>query len=65
MAKFIATFKAVLTRIIFGAHSFIAIWQVTQFRKDLIYWTLCTPIGLLFFEGIFTLAIKKNQEWRW
>lgn len=65
MAKLLATFKAVLTRIIFSAHGFIAIWQVTQFKKDLIYWYLSAPIGLLIFEGIFTLVIKKNQEWRW
>lgn len=65
MAKLLATIKAVITRIIFGAHGFIAIWQVTQNKKDLIYWYLCAPIGLLFFEGVFTLAIKKSQEWRW
>ncbi|XP_055608489.1 transmembrane protein 26 [Uranotaenia lowii] len=65
MAKLLATIKAVITRIIFSAHGFIAIWQVTQNKKDPIYWCLCVPIGVLCFEGIFTLAIKKNQEWRW
>uniref|UniRef100_A0A182FNZ4 Uncharacterized protein n=1 Tax=Anopheles albimanus TaxID=7167 RepID=A0A182FNZ4_ANOAL len=65
MAKLLATFKAVLTRILFAAHGFIAIWQVTQNKTDPIYWSLCAPIGVLCIEGIFTLAIKKNQEWRW
>uniref|UniRef100_A0A182N5U4 Transmembrane protein 26 n=1 Tax=Anopheles dirus TaxID=7168 RepID=A0A182N5U4_9DIPT len=65
MAKLLATFKATVTRILFAAHGFIAIWQVTQNKKDPIYWSLCAPIGALFIEGIFTLAIKKNQEWRW
>ncbi|EAA01045.4 AGAP002080-PA [Anopheles gambiae str. PEST] len=65
MAKLLATFKATLTRILFAAHGFIAIWQVTQNKKEPIYWCLCAPIGVLFIEGIFTLAIKKNQEWRW
>ncbi|XP_058120499.1 transmembrane protein 26 [Anopheles ziemanni] len=65
MAKLLATFKATVTRILFAAHGFIAIWQVTQNKKDPIYWSLCAPIGVLFIEGIFTLAIKKNQEWRW
>uniref|UniRef100_A0A182RC37 Transmembrane protein 26 n=1 Tax=Anopheles funestus TaxID=62324 RepID=A0A182RC37_ANOFN len=64
MAKLLATFKATLTRILFAAHGFIAIWQVTQNKKEPIYWCLCAPIGVLFIEGIFTLAIKKNQEWR-
>lgn len=49
----------------FGAHGAIAIWQVTQYKKNPIYWTLGVPIGLLVLEGFFTLAIKKNQEWRW
>lgn len=65
MAKFIATLKAVITRIIFSAHGAIAIWQVTQYKKNQIYWSIAAPIGLLVLEGIFTLAIKKNQEWRW
>ncbi|XP_053670058.1 transmembrane protein 26 [Anopheles nili] len=65
MAKLLATFKAILTRILFAAHGFIAIWQVTQNKKDPVYWSLCAPIGVLCIEGIFTLAIKKNQEWRW
>ncbi|KAH8381505.1 hypothetical protein KR093_006906 [Drosophila rubida] len=65
MAKIISTIKAILTRIIFGAHSLLAIWQVTTFKKDLIYWTLCGPLLLLLLEGIFTIMIKKTQEWRW
>jgi Transmembrane protein 26 len=65
MVKFIATLKAILTRIIFGAHGAIAIFQVTQYKKNPIYWCLSAPIGVLVLEGIFTLAIKKNQEWRW
>jgi len=65
MVKLIATIKAVITRIMFGAHGALAIWQVTQYTKNPIYWSLASPIGCLVFEGIFTLAIKSNQEWRW
>ncbi|KAH8407087.1 hypothetical protein KR222_006113 [Zaprionus bogoriensis] len=65
MAKIISTIKAILTRIIFSAHSLLAIWQVTTFKKDIIYWTLCGPLLLLLLEGIFTIMIKKTQEWRW
>ncbi|KAH8311388.1 hypothetical protein KR044_006033 [Drosophila immigrans] len=65
MAKIISTIKAILTRLIFGAHSLLAIWQVTTFKKDIIYWTLCGPLLLLLLEGIFTIMIKKTQEWRW
>ncbi|KAJ6635567.1 Transmembrane protein [Pseudolycoriella hygida] len=65
MAKLIATIKAVITRVLFGTHGFIAIWQVARNKENPIYWYLCAPIGLLVLEGLFTLAIKKNQEWRW
>ncbi|CAB0042753.1 unnamed protein product [Trichogramma brassicae] len=65
MAKFIATIKAIITRIVFASHGFIAIWQVTNFKRNPVYWYLCCPIVLLFFEGIFTLTIKSNQEWKW
>ncbi|XP_037953074.1 transmembrane protein 26 [Teleopsis dalmanni] len=65
MAKIISTIKAILTRIIFSAHSMIAIWQVTENKGEIIYWTLCGPLFILLLEAIFTLMIKKTQEWRW
>ncbi|KOC67953.1 Transmembrane protein 26 [Habropoda laboriosa] len=65
MAKFLATIKAIITRLVFASHSFIAIWQVTTFKKNPLFWYLSCPILLLFFEGIFTLTIKENQEWKW
>ncbi|XP_043274796.1 transmembrane protein 26 [Venturia canescens] len=65
MAKFIATVKAIITRLVFASHGFIAIWQVTNFKKNPLYWYLSCPILFLFFEGIFTLTIKANQEWKW
>ncbi|XP_015191846.1 PREDICTED: transmembrane protein 26 [Polistes dominula] len=65
MAKFLATVKAIITRLVFASHGFIAIWQVTTFKKNPLFWYLSCPILLLFFEGIFTLTIKENQEWKW
>ncbi|XP_011866247.1 PREDICTED: transmembrane protein 26-like [Vollenhovia emeryi] len=65
MAKFLATVKAIITRLVFASHGFIAIWQVTTFKKNPYFWYLSCPILLLFFEGIFTLTIKENQEWKW
>uniref|UniRef100_A0A6P4F1D1 Transmembrane protein 26 n=1 Tax=Drosophila rhopaloa TaxID=1041015 RepID=A0A6P4F1D1_DRORH len=65
MAKIISTIKAILTRIIFSAHSLLAIWQVVALKSDIIYWALCGPLLLLLLEGIFTIMIKKAQEWRW
>ncbi|KAK0074774.1 hypothetical protein PV325_001678, partial [Microctonus aethiopoides] len=65
MAKFVATIKAIITRLVFASHGFIAIWQVATFKKNPLYWYLSGPIILLFFEGIFTVTIKANQEWKW
>lgn len=65
MSKFLGVTKAIITRLVFAAHGFIAIWQVTTFKKNPLYWYLCSPIVLLFFEGLFTLTIKANQEWKW
>ncbi|XP_063836009.1 transmembrane protein 26 [Ostrinia nubilalis] len=65
VGKVLATIKAVITRLVFACHGIIAIWQVTVFKKDIEYWYLATPILLLIFEGIFTLTIKENQEWKW
>ncbi|KAJ8917554.1 hypothetical protein NQ315_005603 [Exocentrus adspersus] len=65
MARFLATIKAIITRLVFAGHGFIGIWQVTIFKNNSYYWYLSSPILLLFFEGIFTLTIKQNQEWKW
>ncbi|KYQ59713.1 Transmembrane protein 26 [Trachymyrmex zeteki] len=65
MAKFLATIKAIITRLVFASHGFIAIWQVTTFKRNSYFWYLSCPILLLFVEGIFTLTIKENQEWKW
>ncbi|KAF5288723.1 hypothetical protein FQA39_LY15295 [Lamprigera yunnana] len=65
MATIIDSVKAIITRLVFSAHSLLAIWQVTIFKKNVFFWYLSSPILLLFFEGIFTLTIKENQEWKW
>ncbi|KAK9869741.1 hypothetical protein WA026_003477 [Henosepilachna vigintioctopunctata] len=65
MAKILATVKAIITRLVFAIHGLIGIWQVTIFKKNSFYWYLSSPILLLFFEGLFTLTIKENQEWKW
>ncbi|XP_017768720.1 PREDICTED: transmembrane protein 26 isoform X2 [Nicrophorus vespilloides] len=65
MAKLVATIKAIITRLVFAAHGFLAIWQVTIFKSNSFYWYLSSPILLLFFEAVFTLTIKENQEWKW
>ncbi|XP_052746011.1 transmembrane protein 26 [Bicyclus anynana] len=65
IGKILATIKAVITRLVFACHGIIAIWQVTVFKNNNEFWYLASPILLLVFEGVFTLTIKENQEWKW
>ncbi|XP_048480260.1 transmembrane protein 26 [Plutella xylostella] len=65
VGKVLATIKAVITRLVFATHGVIAIWQVTVFKDSIEFWYLAAPILLLIFEGVFTLTIKENQEWKW
>ena len=65
MGMLVDVIKAILTRLIFAGHGFVAIWRVTMITGDPNYWYLSVSLLVLAFEGIFTLAIKTNQEWRW
>ncbi|XP_049884489.1 transmembrane protein 26 [Pectinophora gossypiella] len=65
VGKVLATIKAVITRLVFACHGIIAIWQVTVFKDSNEFWYLASPILLLLVEGVFTLTIKENQEWKW
>jgi hypothetical protein len=65
MAQCMTYIKAIITRILFGSHGFIAVWRVTATKHDPIYWYLSIAIFLLFIESIFTLTLKKNHEWKW
>ena len=65
MASFSDTIKAIITRLIFSAHGLVAIYRVVTLKNDFWFWYLATTIVLLIFEGIFTLTIKKTQEWKW
>ena len=65
MAAFIDTIKAIVTRAIFSLHGVVAIWRVVQEKEDPWFWYLGTTIIILAFEGIFTLAIKQTQDWKW
>jgi hypothetical protein len=56
--------KAVVARLIFGIHSFVAIWRVTDVKGP-VYWCLALALALLTAEGVMTLWKKKGAEWKW
>lgn len=64
MCGFIDLIKAIITRLIFSAHGLIAIYRVVTIKNDPWFWYLSITILILIFEGVFTLAIKKTQEWK-
>ena len=39
--------------------------RVVALKEDLYYWYLSIAVLLLGFEGVFTLAFKEDQEWRY
>ncbi len=41
------------------------LFRVVTIKDDPYYWYLGVTILLLTFEGIFTLTIKKSQDWKW
>ncbi|CAB4059078.1 unnamed protein product [Lepeophtheirus salmonis] len=65
MPGFIDTVKGIITRCIFSAHGIIAVYKVVSLKGNLWYWYLTLTIVLWGFEGMFTLAIKSSQEWKW
>ena len=58
-------FAALLTRLLFAGHSFIAVWRLTDQTDDTRYWALTFLLLLLLFEGIYTVIKRKGREWRW
>ena len=65
MAAFIDTIKAIVVRVLFSLHGLLAIYKIVKDTNDDWFWYLGTTIIILAFEGIFTLMIKKTQDWKW
>ena len=40
-------------------------YRVVALKGDPYYWYLSITVLLLGFEGVFTLAIKESQEWKY
>ncbi|PSN51605.1 hypothetical protein C0J52_09092 [Blattella germanica] len=65
MGRVLAALRAIVTRLVFGTHGVVAIWQVTNWKRSPQYWYLSAPVLMLLFEGLFTLSVKRSQEWKW
>ncbi|XP_066301216.1 transmembrane protein 26-like [Branchiostoma lanceolatum] len=58
-------FKALLTRLLFGAFGLLCIWRVYSIRGVATFWLLMLAEAGLFIETLFTLIGRKGKEWKW
>ncbi|CAH1242130.1 TMEM26 [Branchiostoma lanceolatum] len=58
-------FKALLTRLLFGAFGLLCIWRVYSIRGVATFWLLMLAEAGLLIETLFTLIGRKGKEWKW
>ncbi len=61
----VAITKAFGTRIMFGAHSLLVVWRVTDVTGNWHHWFFLLANVLLFIELLYTCIKRKGQEWKW
>ena len=63
--RFVHGLKAMITRMIFLAHSMVTVWRVTIRLPDLMWWLLSIPFGALIVESLYVMLAKHGKEWKW
>ncbi|OQV12982.1 putative Transmembrane protein 26 [Hypsibius exemplaris] len=58
-------FKAILARLIFAVHGFIAIWRVTVIYENNRFYYLCGTLGCLVLETVLSICIRQGEELKW
>jgi hypothetical protein len=58
-------FKAILARLIFAVHGFIAIWRVTVIYNNNRFYYLCGTLGCLVLETVLSVCIRQGEELKW
>ncbi|XP_051883565.1 transmembrane protein 26b [Pristis pectinata] len=56
--------SAVVPRLVFIFHAFIAVWRVTVVMNDPMYWLLLLLNLLIFVEMIVTITIRKGSDYK-
>ncbi|XP_071109194.1 transmembrane protein 26-like [Haliotis cracherodii] len=57
--------RALLVRLLFATHGFIAIWRLYMVKGKIWCWYLSGALAGLLIETIVTLCKKKGKEWKW
>ena len=61
----IAIVTATITRLLFAAHTFIAVWRVTITLCSQFYWYMLGLLVLLIVEYVVVMYVKKGKGWKW
>ncbi|MPC37441.1 transmembrane protein 26-like [Portunus trituberculatus] len=66
MKTFVTILKAVVTRVLFATHAFIAVWKLVDLKEgQAAYWYLVAPLMLQGFEGIVSICARNGEEMKW
>lgn len=57
--------RAMLARILFAAHSIIAISQMVEVYGETAYWGFTLLTCSIFIEGFLTIIQREGQEAKW
>ena len=55
--------KAVLSRLLFVAHSLVSVWRAAEVAGPL-WWALLFALVFLLIESVVTIGMRKGNEWR-
>lgn len=61
MATLLNYIAAILPRLLFVAHSIVALWLLVKFSQgQTIFWGFCVGLVCLFVESIYTILVRKG-----
>lgn len=65
MATLLSYIAAILPRLLFVAHSIVALWLLVKFSQgQTIFWGFCVGLVCLFVESIYTILVRKGVEYK-
>ena len=63
--RFLHALKAMVTRMLFLAHSIICVWRVSERLPEPFWWLLTITFIALIIEALFVLLYNHGKEWKW
>ncbi|KAK3863831.1 hypothetical protein Pcinc_030434 [Petrolisthes cinctipes] len=57
--------KAIVTRVLFATHAFIAVWVLVHINGERDVWFLLAPLMFQGFEGIVSICARNGEEMKW